>query len=180
MSIRPDGTVVDDFPTSEKLKDYNKIRSKAEALYQTFTKIHCPAFNATLKTSDKEVHFTSEGFNHIIYRIKKQERDKRAQIMRFELLERARELLQKTNTIQEYEEYYCEIKKQVRKEAVMAKVKVRDWGFVGIINSYRIKVVVRQIGSGERKFHSVIPAWETKYYHQVKFIRNTKGNVADD
>ncbi|MFA6463690.1 MAG: hypothetical protein WCV55_01640 [Candidatus Paceibacterota bacterium] len=180
MSIQTDGTMKDDIPNEEKLAKYDSIRAEAEELYKSFGKVFCPAFNTSHDAKNHKVHFTSEGFNHLIYRIKKQERDKRAQIMRFELLLKAKELLEKTSLVQEYDEYTKEIRKQSFKKTVTTNVKIRDWGFVGIIGRFRIKVVVRQIGEGERKFCSVIPAWETKYYKQVKIVRNTKGNVAED
>ncbi len=100
--------------------------------------------------------------------------------MRFEMLTKAKELLELTTVIQEYEEYFRRVKLWRNKQHYMANVKVRDWGFFGIIRGFRIKVVVRQIGNGEKKFHSVIPAWTTQYYRDIKLIRNTKGNVADD
>jgi len=101
--------------------------------------------------------------------------------MRFQLLPLARELLGKTTTIQEFEEYpkHTEVNHHGRREYRV--VQIKDVGFIGIVgNKYRIKVVVRKIGTGPFKFHSVIPAWSTQYYRDIKIVRNTKGNVADD
>ncbi|HVZ76273.1 MAG TPA: hypothetical protein VG934_03350 [Candidatus Paceibacterota bacterium] len=158
----------------EKLARYDEIRAEAEILYKAFRPVVCPALNG------KEVHFSSEGFNHLIYRIPKQERNKRVQIMRFELLEKARELLGKTAFMQEFEEYYDRKKTWVRKQPRWENVIIRDIGFVGIVKGYRIKVVVRKIGEGRFQFFSVIPAWSTRYYRDIKLVRNSKGNVADD
>lgn len=157
----------------EKVAQYTKIRATFEALYKSFRPIKCPALK------DKEVHFTAEGFNHLIYRIPKQERNKRVQIMRFELLEKAYELLGKTTFIQEYEEYYDQKKIWINKKPKQVNVIVRDAGFVGIVRGYRIKVVVRRVGEGKLEFYSVIPAWSTRYYRDIKIIKNSKGNVAD-
>lgn len=160
--------------SDDKVAKYDALRAEAEVLYKTFGSVECPALR------NQAVSFTSEGFNHLIYRIAKQERHKRVQIMRFEMLTKAKELLELTTVIQEYEEYFRRVKLWRNKQHYMANVKVRDWGFFGIIRGFRIKVVVRQIGNGEKKFHSVIPAWTTQYYRDIKLIRNTKGNVADD
>ena len=157
----------------DKVSQYVEIRAKFDALYKAFRPIKCPALK------NKEVHFTAEGFNHLVYRIPKQERDKRVQIMRFELLEKAYELLAKTTFIQEYEEYYDQKKVWMNKESKRVNVIVRDTGFIGIVRGYRIKVVVRKIGEGKFEFYSVIPAWSTRYYRDIKIVRNTKGNVAD-
>ncbi len=159
--------------TDEKISRYTEIRAAADVLYKSFRPIKCPALK------NQEVHFNAEGFNHLIYRIPKQERDKRVQIMRFELLEKARELIGLTTTLQEYEDYLDQVPKWMNKKKQMTNVKICDSGLVGIIRGFRIKVVLRKIGNGKIEFHSVIPAWSTRYYRDIKIIRNTKGNVAD-
>lgn len=156
-----------------KVEQYDQIRSEAEAKYKTFGAVACPAL------SGKLVHFTSEGFNHLIYRIAKQERDRRVQIMRFEMLGKAKELVEKTTTMQEYEVYYENQIKRRFKNKVSVNVKIADIGFVGIIRGFRIKVVVSKQGDGDFKFVSVIPAWSTQYYRDIKVVRNTKGNVSE-
>jgi hypothetical protein len=158
-----------------KLNKYIELKREAEKLYSNFGSVICPYFG-----NSQRIIFDSEGFNHIIYRIKKQERDRRAQIMRFELLKKAKLLLETTNTVQEFEEYYKNVTIRIKKRNEQKNVLVKDWGFVAIISEYRIKVVLRQTGSGGIKFHSIIPAWSTNYYRDIKMIRNTKGNVADD
>jgi len=160
--------------SKDKVGRYLELRRQAEDLYKTFGKIKCPVFK------DNYIHFTSEGFNHLVYRIKKQERDKSVQILRFELLSKAKQLVEVSTTIQEYEEYFRQIEVRRYKAKQTINIKVRDVGLFGIIKGFRIKVVIRQVGNGEKKFHSVIPAWSTKYYRDIKLIRNTKGNVADD
>lgn len=160
--------------SQEKIARYDAIRADASKLFSSFGKVVCPALQ------NQYVSFTAEGFNHLIYRIKKQERHKSVQIMRFELLTKAKELLNKTTTVQEYEEYFKEIQVMSHKKQVKKNVMVRDWGFIGIIGNFRIKVVVRQVGEGEKKFMSVIPAWSTQYYRDIKIVRNVKGVVAEN
>jgi len=52
---------------------------------------------------------------------------------------------------------------------------VKYWGFVAIIEKFRIKVVVRQVGNSKAEFYSVIPAWITKQYRDLKIINNSTG-----
>jgi hypothetical protein len=159
--------------SEEKLIRYEEIRDTADKLYKSFRPIKCPALK------DKEIHFTSGGFNHLIYRIPKQERDKRVQILRFELIEKAYALLSEITFMQEFEQYYDEKKIWMNKKPRITNVLFTDIGFVGIVKGFRIKVVVRKIGEGKFEFLSVIPAWTTRYYRDIKVIRNSKGNVAD-
>lgn len=53
---------------------------------------------------------------------------------------------------------------------------VKYWGFVAVIDRFRIKVVVRQVGNSKAEFYSVIPAWITKQYRNLKIINNSTGN----
>lgn len=160
--------------TPAELAEYDLARTSALELYKTYGPIKCPAIKAG------EVHFTAEGFNHLVYRMKKQERHKSVQIMRFRLLPFARTLLEKTTTIQEFEEYPRFVNVTHHGKREVKSVQIKDYGLVAIVGKYRIKVVVRQEGSGNVKFCSVIPAWSTQYYRGIKIVRNTKGNVADD
>ena len=74
----------------ERLSDYSRIRQEALELYNTFGKVACPALG-------QDIHFTSNGFNHLIYERAKKERDKRAQILRFDLLSKAKFILELAN-----------------------------------------------------------------------------------
>lgn len=158
----------------EKEKKYDEIRKKAEELYKSFVRIQCPALG------NEWVYFTSEGFNHLIYpENKKLQRNKRAQIMRFELLEKAKVILEKSTTFQEFDEDYKEIMKQKQGAKYQPEsTLVTSWGFVAVIKKFRIKVVVIQKGSGKNEFHSVIPAWFVRQYRDIKLIDlSTKGGL---
>ena len=101
--------------------------------------------------------------------------------MRFELLTKAKKLIELTTTYQEHEEYHRTIERRRFKRKVLEQESIDDWGLIGVIDGFRIKVVIRKIGNGGRQFHSVIPAWRTKYYKDIKIVSNTtKDNVADD
>lgn len=157
----------------ERLKDYPEIRTVAAELYSSFRKVHCPALGG-------EVHFTSEGFNHLIYKRANKERDKRTQILRFDMLERAKFILEKSTTYQEYEENMEYQKVNRHGKFVGMNVAVRYWGFVAIVQKFRVKVVVIQIGNGKMEFQSVIPAWFIRQYREIKIIQNSTGTGLSD
>ncbi len=165
----------DESPTKEDLL-YLDARREADEYYKTINFVTCPAFEG------ERVYFTSEGFNHIIYRGNKIERERRAQLTRFKLINLAKKLLEKTTTVQECEEYSNIVKVFHNKRKEFTPLKTKDWGFVGVIGNTRIKVVVRRIGNGSRKFHSVIPYWNTKFYKDIKITTNTSKNnkVSED
>lgn len=149
-------------------KDYVKTRREAEEFYKSVGNVRCPALGGEC------VHFTSEGFNHLVYKSgKKQPRNPAVQIMRFELLSKATILLEQTTTFQEYEEEYRYVPVNRHGTYHREIMLVRLWGFVAIINKFRIKVVVQQVGNGRKQFYSVIPAWKTRQYRDIKMIETT-------
>ena len=152
----------------ERVHNYADIRKTAQNLYTSLKKVYCPAISG-------DIHFTSEGFNHLIYERAKKERDKRTQILRFDMLDRAKYILETSTTFQEFEESLESRKVNRYGKFVEMNIIVRYWGFVAIIQKFRIKVVVIQVGSGKMEFMSVIPAWFIRQYRDIKLIHNSTG-----
>ena len=115
--------------------NYDKIREDAEKYYATLADINCPALGLT-------VSFSSHGFNHLIYRKGRTERDRASQTMRFKLLTKAYELIGLTTTFQEYEDTLKEFRVKKHKEKVSVTKQVQYWGLIAIIGDRKIKVIV--------------------------------------
>lgn len=158
------------------INEYNKIREATQSFYQKINFIRCPALN------HQPIHFQNDGFRHLIYKgnKKKSERDKRVQLMKFKLFPKAKDIIKITTTYQEYEEGLIEIIKKRKKKKVKESVIVKYWGFVAIIDNFRVKVVVRQIGNGNKHFWSTIPAWSKSHYRNIKILSKSKGNLEED
>lgn len=153
---------------------YQKIRNDAHKFYHSKGKVFSPALN-------EYIHFTSEGFNHIIFKRSRSERDKISQMARFKLLPRAMKLLELSVTFQEYEEVFKEVTVKCRKKNIRIHRHVKYWGIIAIIENRKIKVIVRKVGSnGTIKFWSIIPAWVTNKYRDEKFFTTMKGNPDED
>lgn len=160
----------------ERVLDYDQIRLGASALYDTFVSVDSAALG-------QKIVFTSEGFNHLIYSAPKKMRDKRAQILRFDMLPRAKLILERSTTFQEYDEEI--VNKRVNRNGhwISKDVLVRYWGFVAVIQKFRVKAVVTQEGNGAIKFLSVVPAWFTKQYRNIKIFETSVGRglkISDD
>lgn len=156
------------------ISNYDKLREDANNFYQTIGKVNCPAFN------NEPVHFSSEGFNHLIYKNERRERKREIQIMKFQLLPKAKKLVAASSTYQEEDERLISIRRKRKKKAVNESCLAHYWGFVAIIDNYRIKVIVRQVGDGKKHFWSVIPAWSKCHYKDIKLISKSKGDLAED
>lgn len=160
----------------EGLPNYSIIREKADIFYHGINHIRCPALNNDI------INFSAEGFRHLMYKGQKriQERDRDVQIMKFKLLPRAKMILEVATTFQEYQENLVEIKKKKHKRVIFENTIARYWGFVAIIRDRRVKVIVKQIGNGQKQFWSVIPAWSKSYYKDIKIISMSKGDPTED
>ena len=65
-------------------------------------------------------------------------------------------------------------------KSVYDNVIFRMWGFVAIINKFRVRVVVKKVGNGKMEFYSVIPAWITRHYRDIKLIETSKENLENE
>ena len=157
-----------------RVDGYEQIRSDALKDYSSYGKVRCPALG------NEFVHFVSEGFNHLVYKRAKKPRDERVQVMRFRLLPKAKTLVEVSSTFQEYEEDYEYVMVNRHGKHVKENVLIKSWGFIGIIKKFRIKVVVQQIGNGQKQFYSVVPAWITRYYKGIKLIETSRGGLTND
>lgn len=168
--------MIDGKTIAERVVDYDQIRQKALALYSTFGFVDSPALG-------QKIIFDSEGFNHLVYEAPKKPRNKMSQILRFDMLQKAKFILETSTTYQEYDEEI--VYKKVNRKGFWVKMNVfvKSWGFVAIVQKFRVKVVVTQEGNGAIKFLSVAPAWFTKQYRDIKMIENSTGKglkVLDD
>ncbi|MFA6918226.1 MAG: hypothetical protein WC285_05380 [Candidatus Gracilibacteria bacterium] len=157
------------------LESLAALKAETKLYYNSLKGIYSPYFGEV-------VRFTSEGFHHICYKNASdpKERDKNSQYMRLKLFRLAPKLLRDSKTVQEYfcDKQFVTVKHNKRKEKVLKEIKY--WGFVGIIDDRRIKVVVRQQGDGEKKFLSIIPNWGTRNFGESRVAITHTGDIAND
>lgn len=135
--------------TEEK---FNKVKSEAESLYKGFDKIFCPYFK------DK-VSFTAQGLEHIKFKRRDKARIEKDQFMRFKLIHLAPEVLKFSHTLQGVFETkkFERIRMNSRTEMILKPVVYYE--FIAMIKRNRVKIIVKQIDSGERFFWSIVPFW---------------------
>ena len=155
------------------ISNYEKIRENAQDFYEKIGRVRCPAFNNDF------VHFNAEGFNHLVYKRKRRERKKEVQIMKFKLLQKAKNIVEIATTYQEYDESLTNVRKKKRKKTISESATARYWGLIAIIKGIKVKVIVRQVGNGQKHFWSVIPAWSKSNYRDIKLIAMSKGDLKD-
>jgi len=158
----------------EDISNYEKLREDALKFYNTIGKVFSPIFN-------QEVYFNAEGFNRIIFKKARSEREKPSQILRFKLLSLAVKLIKMSSTYQEFEETLKEFEVKHFKKRIKQTKSVRYWGIIAIIDGRKIKVIIRKIGdNGFMHFWSIVPAWTTNKFRDNKFFTTMKGDPDKD
>lgn len=124
----------------------NKYKVEIKKIFEKNKKIACPAFKG------ETIVFNAKGINHLIYKGNRSRREKSRIEINIHLLPRAVEVLKKATWWQEESHYLHE------------KTLYKFWAFEAVVDSRRIKVIVRQVGKGKKHFWSVIPAWRKDRY----------------
>ena len=158
----------------QDLSNYQNLRKSAQDFYNNINSV----FSPTLK---EKITFPAEGFNHIIFKTERTERERSSQILRFKLLPLAKKLIEISTTYQEFEETIGEFIIKKYKKKIKESRSVKYWGIIAIIDNRKIKVIIRKIGdNGSLHFWSIVPAWTTNKYRDVKFFTTMKGHPEKD
>lgn len=157
--------------TEEK---YLEERDKAQSLYNTFGSVKCPALG------NQSVYFTSEGFNHLVYKGARSERNRKDQVGRFHVLDLAKEIIDISTTHQEYEQKLQEVEIKMNKKRVKETRTVTYWGFIAILKHKKLRVIVKRVANGKYIFWSVIPHWRTTSHGDMRFRDLSDGGLAED
>ena len=158
----------------EDISNYEKLRGDAQKFYSEIGGVFSPAFN-------QSINFNSEGFNHIIFKSHRTERERPSQILRFKLLPLAVKLIKTSTTYQEFEETLKEFEIESYGKKSRKSKPVKYWGIIAIVDGRKIKVIIRKIGdNGTMHFWSIVPAWTTNKYRDTKFFTTMKGNPDED
>lgn len=131
------------------LQYFNERKEKTRAIYNAQKDIHNPYLK-------NQIIFNSDGFHHLQFSARR-ERNKKEQLLKFNLLQLAIGVIKNSGTLQEYRKNLIPISDK-RKNGTLMKW-VEYWGFVAIVGEKQIKirVVLRRIGDGNITFWSVMP-----------------------
>jgi len=134
----------------EDAEFFNKKKEKARELYDKQKDIRNPYL-------ENQVVFSSDGFHHLQFSARR-ERNKKEQILKFNLLPLAIKVIKKSGTLQEYRKGLVSVGKR-GKDGFMKMKNTEYWGFVAIIGipQIKIRVILRRIGDGNIIFWSVLP-----------------------
>lgn len=101
-----------------------------------------------------KIVFNSVGFRHLVWQGKTPRR-RREQIRRFALLPYAAGIIKNPIGKIEYRTGEELSKTKWHHKKMNGKSVAQFWGFVGKVDGKRVKVIVRQVGKGEKHFFSI-------------------------
>lgn len=133
---------------------FERAKNDAEAFYKILGKVRCPYFN-------DEISFNAKGLEHIKFHGPRHARSRNDQYIRFRLISLAPRILQDSHTLQgiSRRNNLERIKTNSRWESAMRSSIYYE--FVAVINGYRVRVIVKEVGGGTGKyFWSIIPFWK--------------------
>ena len=132
---------------------FQKIHDKALEEYRAIGKVYCPYLKDF-------VFFNAKGFEHLKFKERNKARSEKDQYIRLKLITLAPKVLSQTHTLQEYFEtqHFEEVRANARREKKLKQVTY--YGVIAIVNSARIKVIVKQVENEQRYFLSIVPFWK--------------------
>ncbi len=139
---------------------YEKSKEIAKKMYSKIGRIPCPAFDNEL------IACTSEGFNHLIRkgRIPRTRNEQKRRFVLIPYIEKIIKNPQAEITFRQTEEKYTINR---HGQHMLSTSTANFWTFHARINTCDIKLVIRQIGNGQKHFQSIMS-------HDVKIGRGKK------
>ncbi len=131
---------------------FEKLREETEDFYKTIGEIYSPYFQ-------EKIIFNAKGLEHLKFGRKNHARLRTDQFVRFKLLVLAPDIIKLSKTIQgisHTKSFEIERSNQKTKEVLKP---VSYYEFVAILDSKRVRVVIKQVEEGPKYFWSIIPFW---------------------
>jgi len=135
------------------MENFEEIKVKGEEFYKNIGEVYCPYFK------DK-ISFNAKGIEHLKYKRRGKSRLEQDQYMRFKLIYLAPEVIKISSSLQGVWEtkQFENIKVHNRTDNVLKNVIYFE--FIAIIKRNRVKIIIKQIESGQKIFWSIIPFWK--------------------
>jgi hypothetical protein len=135
--------------TEQQLKD---VKDEGEELYKSLDQIYCPYFK-------EKISFGAQGLEHLKFKRREKARLDKDQYMRFKLLHLAPEILKLSYTIQGVLETnkFERVRMHSRTDTVMKPVTYYE--FIAVMKRNRVRIIIKQIDSGQKFFWSIVPFW---------------------
>ena len=139
----------------ETMEDFSTYfaqrKEKAKTIYDAQKNVHNPYFK-------QDIVLNSDGFHHLQFSARR-ERNKQEQLLKFNLLPLALDVIKKAGTIQEYRKILSPVGDKSKRDGFVLMKNIEYWAFVAIVkdNKIKLRTILRRIGDGNITFWSVMP-----------------------
>ena len=133
-------------------QQFKEVKEKGEELYKSLGEVSCPFLKGN-------VSFGAQGLEHLKFKRREKARLEKDQYMRFKLLHLAPEILKLSHTLQGILETkkFERIRTNNRTDIILKPVTYYE--FIAVLKRNRIRIIVKQIESGQMFFWSIVPFW---------------------
>ncbi|HLD38236.1 MAG: hypothetical protein A3G45_02910 [Candidatus Staskawiczbacteria bacterium RIFCSPLOWO2_12_FULL_37_15] len=133
-------------------EEFERVKSEAEKLYQTFEPVYNPYFA-------EKVSFNAKGLRHLKFKSDQQARAQKDQYPRLKLLHLAPQILRKSHTLQGIWQTRQFENNNTNGQWKYLMKDIIFYEFIAVLENIRVKVIVKEVLGGEKHFWSIIPYW---------------------
>lgn len=152
-------------------QQFEEIKSKGENFYKSLTEVYCPYFK-------EKIVFNAQGLEHLKFKQRGKARYEQDQYIRFKLIHLAPEVLKISNSVQGIWETKRFEYIKINKKWVNVLKNATYYEFIAVIKRNRIKIIVKQVGEGNKIFWSIIPFWGMNKETLARILH--EGNPEED
>lgn len=145
---------------TKNMSKINTLKKQVKKLFSQNRKISSLAFGSEILT------FNAKGINHLFYKNPRNIRNIKEIETRINLIPSAIKLIKIMPVFQEQSSF-----------KTLSGEEINYWSFEGVIDGKRIKVIIRQIGNGNKHFWSVIPNWRRDRFNNIVNSRGSLGKA---
>lgn len=133
-------------------KDFEEIKEKAEVFYKTISEVYCQYFK-------EKIAFNAKGLKHLKFKSDQQARPRADQYSRLKLLHLAPKVLELSRTVQGIWETKIFEAQKTNSQWKHALKPVIFYEFIAVLDSIRVKIIIKEVYGGEKHFWSIVPFW---------------------
>lgn len=133
--------------------DFENVKTEVETFYSSIGSVYCPFFR-------EKIAFNAKGLRHLKFKSDQKARSRNDQYPRLKLVHIVPEVIRLSHTLQGvwYARQFEVQERNSRSEKILKDVSYFE--FVAVLDTIRVKVIVKEVSGGEKYFWSVIPFWK--------------------
>ena len=128
---------------------YTQLLSRRREEYKKYLPVYCPCLKG-------DIVFTSDGFNHLRFRVDRTPRNPAEQMYKLRLLPLVIPVIKNSKEVEEYRKFLLSIDKKIK--------EIHYWSVTARVGKQNtsVRVILRRVGKGKIHFWSVMKSRKIK------------------